>query len=309
MTSVLIHQATERIAQQTATIYSVRPYFLDGILSFQVQLGGSPGGFNLNASTTIPENGIGTDPDLSLFLVPTNIKSHVPSTTQESATIIAVVFNLDDTITYHVQLSNGTIVKLAGDKNVHHIDLIDTTAPTGLTFQTSLDQSHQKRERLFDLEEADSQLQAASDAGTKRDSEGTSIRTASSSEESCRSMRCLTTNKAASFNSLLNICECKRPKLPQYSHQIEMAELGTEAAKVLSRREPDIGFPPLSNGLRGNYHEEHCRFVIKCQGESKVYFDSIMRQCVCLLWRAGLTTPIVVSDGKPAMKQTVDVED
>ncbi|KAF7507679.1 hypothetical protein GJ744_010232 [Endocarpon pusillum] len=151
----LIHQATDRIAQHNASVYSVQPYFLDDVISFHVQLAGAPDGFNLNASTTIAASSIGTNPAPNLVLMPTNMKPRAPTAADETALIIAVTFEPGDSITYHVQISNGTVVKLHGDKYVHDIDLIDPSAPPSLSILTSQSLSHVKRDAWFQDEQAD----------------------------------------------------------------------------------------------------------------------------------------------------------
>ena len=168
VTPVLIHQATDQIVQHNANVYSVQPYFLDDVISFHVQLAGAPEGFNLNASTTIAAGSIGTDPEPNLVLVPKNMKTRVPKAAEETALIIAITFDPGDSITYHVQTSNGTVIKLHGDKYVHDIDLIDPSAPPSLSILASHPPSHVKRDAWGQYEGADSSVRGAPPTVTKR---------------------------------------------------------------------------------------------------------------------------------------------
>jgi hypothetical protein len=293
---VLIHQATEKIAQQNATVYAVKPYFQEGLLSFQVQLSGAPEGFNLNASTTIAAGSIGTDPEPNLVLVPKNIKTQVPKSAEETALIIAVTFNPDNSIAYHVQLNDGTVVKVYGDNYVHDIDLIDPYAPPILSILTSHTLSHMERDTIAQYERATTSTGVEPMPIEKRGVEGITSNTATFSKDTCRRIKCLNNGgKPALFNPFLNSCQCqtlvqpgngftKRTKGSASDMTEELAGLGTGISFIRSLF--SIDKPSLKT----------CRRLIACHDESKPYFDEATSQCLCVVYRPGVKEPVIVSD-------------
>ena len=264
-------------------MYSVQPYFLDDVISFHVQLAGAPDGFKLNASTTIAAGGIGTDPELNLILMPKNMKTRVPRAAEETALIIAVTFEPGDSIMYHVQVSNGTVVKLHGDKYVHDIDLIDPSAPPSLSILTSHSLSHVKRDAWIQDEGADPPMRAASLTMTKRGIEGISSYTATLSEETCRSITCRNNGgERPFFNPYLKTCYCKKPDPPEDSLD-----------SILKRSLPD-----QRDVLRKPSPEACRRMATTCHGETEPYLDETTGQCYCVVYRTGVKEPVIVSDTK-----------
>jgi hypothetical protein len=316
LTPALIQQATHQVVEQNASVYAVQPYFLDGVISFEVQLSGAPGGFNLNASTIIAAGSIGTDPQPNLVLVPKNMRSRVPKAAEETAMIIAVTFNTDDSIAYYVQLSNGKVVKLYGDKFVHDIDLIEPNAPPALAFLTSHTLSHLKRDAWDQDEEANLPTQAAPMTITKRGVEDIASSTATFSEESCRSISCLGNGgQPAMFNPFLKSCYCKKLTPPKTSSSDKLKRSKTDSTNVPARREagypslpssfimpgsrrppPATPSPPPFEILRPSV--ENCGRMIKCHGESQSYFEPNTKQCLCVVWRPGIKEPVITSDAK-----------
>lgn len=295
-TPLLIHQATDQVPQQNATVYSVLPYFMDGVISFHLQLSGAPDGFNLNASTTIVAGSIGTHPQPNLILVPKNKKSRVPKSAEETALVIAVTFNSDDTIAYHVQLNNGTVVKLFGDKFVHDIDLIDPNAPPDLSILTSRVASHIKRVVPDQNKEGDSEPRDLQTIVMRRGIEGISSYTATFSEESCRSITCINNGgKRAMFNPFLNSCYCQTLVAPE-SHLKDRAEMSPPYTNEgLDRRDVDKATTDSVFRL-SQPSSATCRHMIACPGESEPFFDQGSGQCLCVVFRTGIKEPVIASD-------------
>ncbi len=311
VTPVLIHQATDQVAQQNASVYSVQPYFPDGVISFYVQCSPAPSGFNLKASTTIAAGSIGTDPEPNLVLVPKNMKPRVSKYADETATIMAVTFDYGDNIAYHVQLNNGTIVKLYGDKYVHNIDLIDLSAPPILSILTSHTLSHVKRDPVDHYEDANTPMRAAPATIEKRGVEAISSYTATFSEDACRSIACLNNGgRPAMFNPFLNSCSCQTlvPSEKTLSQKAERSQ--PHSSEGLARREMDDSL------LRSVFQiakpsSETCRHMIACQGESKPYFAEESSQCLCVVYRIGVKEPVIASDTTifPRAEQAVNLEE
>ena len=271
------------------------PYFLDGVISFHIQLAGAPDGFNLNASTTIAADSIGTDPEPNLVLLPKNMKSRVPKDADETAMIIAVTFNPDDSIAYYVQLKSGKVFKLFGDKFVHNIDQIDPNAPPSLSILTSHSLSRLRRDAWDHNEEANP-LTGAAMTTAKRAIEGIPSYMATFSEDACQSITCLNNGgKPAMFNPFLKSCYCQTLAPPEktFSKRNNPSQLDT--IKSSARREEDKSlmrsFFPIARPS-----SETCRLMISCQGESEPYFDEGSSQCLCVVYRSGVKEPVIASD-------------
>jgi hypothetical protein len=270
---------------------------LDGVISFLVALAGSPTSFNLNASTTIAANSIGTDPEPNLVIVPKNMKTRVPKSAEETALIIAITFNSDDTIAYHVRLNNGTEVKLYGDKYVHDIDLIDPNAPPSLSILSSHTFSHLKRDVGQTYEEAMSPMRPEPVTMAKRGVEGLSAYTATFSKDTCRTIKCRNNGgKPAMFNPFLNSCECQKLVKPENSITKRGNGFESKIGETLTRRETDNSLlrPPFDFGKPSL---ETCRRIVTCHDESQPYFDEGTKQCLCVIYRAGVKEPVITSDG------------
>jgi hypothetical protein len=298
------------VVEQNASVYSVQPYFLDGVISFYVQLSGAPGGFNLNASTTIAAGSIGTDPEPNLVLVPKSMRTRVPKSAEETAMIIAVTFNTDESIAYYVQLSNGKVVKLYGDKFVHDIDLIEPNAPPALSILTSHSLPHLKRDAT------NLPTQAAPMTIVDRGMEGMSSDTATFQEETCRSIRCLSNGgQPAMFNPFLKTCHCKKLTPPEHNLNDKLKRSQPTTSNEPARRE--AGRPPLPSEFRmpsatprvpppapppvfeiPKPSVETCGRMMKCHGESESYFEPNTKQCLCVVWRPGIKEPVITSDAK-----------
>ncbi|ERF73929.1 hypothetical protein EPUS_05352 [Endocarpon pusillum Z07020] len=276
----LIHQATDRIAEHNARVYSVQPYFLDDVISFHVQLAGAPDGFNLNASTTIAASSIGTDPAPNLVLMPTNMKTRVSTAAEETALIVAVTFEPGDSITYHVQISNGTVFKLHGDKYVHDIDLIDPSAPPSLSILTSQSLSYVKRDAWFQDAGADPSIRPAPLTTTKRGIAGLSS-SITLSEETCRSITCSNDgSERPYFNPYLKTCYCKKLDPPNNSFDSFLKRSVSDQSGVLRKPTP-----------------EACRRMANtCQGKTEPYLDETTGQCYCVVYRTGIKEPVIVSN-------------
>lgn len=259
----------------------MQPYFLDDVISFHVQLAGAPDGFNLNASTTIAASSIGTDPAPNLVVMPTNMETRVPTATEETALIIAVTFDPGDSITYHVQISNGTVVKLHGDKYVHDIDLIDPSAPPSLSILTSHSLSHVKRDAWFQDEGAHPLLRAAPLTMTKRGIAGLNSYMVTLSEETCRSITCSNDGgERPYFNPYLKTCHCKKLGPPNNS-------LDSFLKRSVSDQSGDFRKPT----------PEACRRMANtCKGETEPYLDEATGQCYCVVYRTGIKEPVIVSN-------------
>lgn len=259
----------------------MQPYFLDDVISFHVQLAGAPDGFNLNASTAIAASSISTDPAPNLVLMPTNMETRVPTAAEETALIIAVTFDPADSITYHVQISNGTVVKLHGDKYVHDIDLIDPSAPPSLSILTSQSLSHVRRDAWSQDEGADPSMRAAPLTMTQRGSAGLSSYTVTPLEEACRSITCSNDGgERPYFDPYLKTCYCKKLDPPNNSLD-----------SFLKRSVSD------QNGDSRKPTPEACRRMANtCKGETEPYLDETTGQCYCVVYRTGIKEPVIVSN-------------
>jgi hypothetical protein len=298
ITPLLIHQATDQIAQHNASVYSVQPYFLDGIISFHVQLSGSPEGFILNASTTLAAGSIGTDPEPNLVLVPKSMNSTVPTCESVTATIIAVTFETGGRIAYAVQVKNGTVVKLYGDKFVHDIDLIDRYAPPELSISTSRNMSEQKRDSPELDQGLSTSMQTESIAVVKRGIGCISSYTATFSEASCRSITCLSNGgKQATFNPFLKCCYCQSiiPDVASLGDKLESTPTDSNAASIVRRGLDSTVTPSGFHILKPSRH--NCDFLIKCGHDgSTAAYDVISDQCYCEMVRKGVKEPVITSD-------------
>jgi hypothetical protein len=303
---VLIHQATEKIAQQNATIYAVQPYFLDSVISFHVQLSGAANGFALNASTTIAAGSVGTDPEPNLVLVPKNMKLSIPKSAEQTALIIAVIFNSDDTIAYHAQLGNGTVVKLYGDKYVHDIDLIDPSEAPSLSILTSHAISLLERDSIFRYEEVGSPLPAVPVKTAKRGIEGPSLHTATFSDDPCQSITCLNNEgKPAMFNPFLNSCYCRTLAPPDNSSRTKSRRSERDVNEGPTRHKK--ANLPLGSTLDiSKPSSVTCRHMIPCQGESEPYFDARTSQCLCVVYRTSVEEPEASENSGDTSKRVTD---
>lgn len=268
---------------------------MEGVISFLIELAGSPSGFNLNASTIIAADGIGTDPDPGVVLMPKNMQTRAPKSAEETALIIAATFNTDDTIAYHVQLNSGKIVMLHGDKYVHNIDLIDPNSPPNLSILTTHALAHFKRDAADSYEQDTPPLRSESVIMAERGIEGRTFDTAKFSQDYCSWLRCGRhgEGKPATYNPIIDDCWCPRLMGP-YNHSSEKVERAdSDVVEVLSHREAEdsLARPPF-----GKPSLETCRRVVKCNGESQPYFDEETSQCLCVLYRAGVKEPIITSD-------------
>lgn len=258
----------------------------------------SGGSWTLNASTTIAADGIGTAPQPNLVLVPKYMMSRPAKPVTKTALIIAVILNDNETITYHVQLSDGRVVKLYGDQYVHNIDRMDPTQPPGLSLVTSPTMHHLKRDVLDRYEEADSQIQASSAQLTKRGVEDVSAYSATVSAETCASITCLNNGgKPAQYNPFLNSCYCQTLVPLELSPIAKVKRSAPEADEDALRRDMhDSSKIPPFWGNRPSART--CRYMLSCPGESTPYFDEATSQCLCVVYRKGFEEPVIASDTK-----------
>ena len=269
---------------------------MEGVISFLVELAGSPSGFNLNASTTIAAADIGTHPDPTLVLMPKNMQTRAPKSAEETALIIAITFNSDDTIAYHVQLNSGKVVLLYGDKYVHNIDLIDPNSPPSLSILTSHALVHLKRDSADTYEAATSPLRLGSVTMAKRGIETLSSDTAIFSQDICRFIKCMRNGgKPAIYNPFLNTCFCPKVLRPGNNLTRTGKRSDSDTVEAIAGREVDNSPVRPSFGMV-KPSLETCRRIVTCHGESQPYFDEETSQCLCVLYRAGVKEPIITSD-------------
>lgn len=224
------------------------------------------------------------------------MKSRVPKSTEQNAMIIAVTFNSDDTIAYHVQLNNGNIVKVYGDKYVHDIDLIDPSAPPSLSLITSHTLTHVERDVSDQDEESTIPMRAVPMESAKLGVEGVTSSRATFSEEACQSITCLRNGKKlALFNPFLNACYCQILVPPKDSFSNAVKRSQSDSTEGPARHDVEIPamvasfpFPTPST--------ETCSHMIACHGESKPYFHAATKQCLCVVFRPGVKEPVITSD-------------
>jgi hypothetical protein len=237
------------------------------------------------------------------------MKTRVPKSAEENAMIIAVTFNSDDTITYHVQLNGGTIVKLYGDKYVHDIDLIDPAEPPSLSIVTSHTLSHLKRDKWYQYEEANPPMRAEPMTTAKRGIEGMSSYTALFSEETCQSITCLRNGgKSAVFNPFLKSCQCQTPAPPKNNVKAKRSQPDKDEGP--DRRDMENSLIRSAFSIP-KPSSETCRHLIACQGESEPYFDEGSSQCLCVVYRTGVKEPVITSDTTvfPRAEEAASVEE
>ncbi|KIW16251.1 hypothetical protein PV08_06302 [Exophiala spinifera] len=148
ITPELLNQSLSIQPQNTATISSIIPYFMDNVLSVYIQLKGMVADtLIVNASASLPCGGIGVDPEPSLALVPKVVKQGEGQPQIQVADCQCIAVNMYDPnfITYWIQkISDGSIYSLTGSNKVIDIDKMDTTQSTALDLVT-LSAAHTER--------------------------------------------------------------------------------------------------------------------------------------------------------------------
>ena len=137
-TSVLIHQAIEEDPQSVGAIYSVVPYFGDGVISYLVQLTGPPNGFQLNSSTAVILGTSGLNS--TLVVVPQHVKGQDDLAVHKEslvAQVTAVTFRGLLSMQYDIRLNNGSMALLDGLSRVEYMHLLDPAAPPELSLITA----------------------------------------------------------------------------------------------------------------------------------------------------------------------------
>jgi hypothetical protein len=208
----LIQLALDLCPESTGQVYAAVPYFALGHIAIDFQLCGQVDGFILNASTAISSIGLNRFPQPNLILVPRYIANATSTEVGDTAQIIAISnFSLDG-ILYYVQLANGTVIQLSGDKFVHYIDLMDPAQPPSLAILTSPGAAQLYRKPAV-VKSSGTQRRGLSgeieDRGLAgRGLAGVSSSTATMTEVVCEQIICITTNSPAVFNKFTNSCYC-----------------------------------------------------------------------------------------------------
>lgn len=214
VTPALLAESLAVQPQDTATIGSVMPHFLDGVISYGVQLNGLIAAtMTLNASTSLPCANIGTSsgaqPDL--VLRPKDLDNGTAQAYIPDCSIIAVNMYGPNVINYWVMNQAGAIFSLIGSNKVMQIDQINSTASVALVLRASTTGNTKRDTAAPPLR--------GSDDIVKRAMSQPDIHTASMSAEACAAMICNNNGgKPAVFNPFTKNCWCQDPVYVEIEH-------------------------------------------------------------------------------------------
>lgn len=204
--------------QNTATIGSITPQFLTGVISYGVQLNGLVAAtMTLNASTSLPCDTIGTSPEPNLVLIPADVNNATAKPVILDCEIIAVNMYDPDVVQYWVQKHDGSIYSLAGSNKVQNIGATNTTAGVSLVLRVQLpNQSKRSEDHICS---ADCPHMITKRALARRAISPTDMHTSSFSEEACAAISCNNNGgKPSLFNPFTRTCGCADPVLVEIDH-------------------------------------------------------------------------------------------
>lgn len=140
ITPELLNQSLSLQPQNTATISSIIPYFMDNVLCVYIQLKGMVADtLIVNASASLPCGDIGVDPEPNMAFVPRVVQQGEGQPQVQVADCQCIAVNMYDpnVITYWIQkVSDGSIYSLTGSNKVIDIDKMNTTQSTALDLVT-----------------------------------------------------------------------------------------------------------------------------------------------------------------------------
>ena len=216
ITPALIQQSLSEQPQTLGQISAVRPYFLDGMIQFTMNLVGPAGsnGMLMNASTNIPASTVGDNNEPSLIIVPETVDNGTEIVTMETATIIAINMYSNEYLTYWVLLNNGKLVSLLSDCQVHDIDRINPNTaalsiiPSPYTNKRdTLSVSATASQNMAD-EISRRAAHGASPELNKRGLAGVNNYNTKMTQESCASMKCTLDGESPLWNMFTANCYC-----------------------------------------------------------------------------------------------------
>ncbi|KIW45563.1 uncharacterized protein PV06_03944 [Exophiala oligosperma] len=253
ITPELLNQSLSVQPQNTATISSIIPFFMDNVLCVYIQLNGTVADtLIVNASASLPCGDIGVDPEPNMALVPKVVQQGDGQPQVQVADCQCIAVNMYDpnVITYWIQkVSDGSIYSLTGSNKVVDIDKMNTTQTTALDLVTlsaanskrnaaNIEYLRPVRRQIFGIEcgqpcpfyhmyvikttdgycgcifhGADEKVGISPRALVVPD-----INTATMTEAACRAMICYNNgNQPAVFNPFSMTCWCNTPPAIEYN--------------------------------------------------------------------------------------------
>lgn len=139
ITPELINQSLSDQSDNTGVVTGAIPLFMDGVITFPVQLEGPVAPIiPINCSTSLPCGAIGNGPDPNILITPKYVQNGTQQTVVADCMVIAVNMYHPQVISYVIQNSQGEIYSLVGSNKIHDMDKIDTSSPIALSLQSSL---------------------------------------------------------------------------------------------------------------------------------------------------------------------------
>ena len=138
ITPELINQSLSGQTDKTGIVTGAIPIFMDGIISFPVQLEGPVAPIiPINCSTSLPCSAIGNGPDPNILITPKHVQGGTQQNVVADCMVIAVNMYDPKVISYVIQTSSGEIYSLVGSNQILDMDKIDTSVPVALSLQAS----------------------------------------------------------------------------------------------------------------------------------------------------------------------------
>lgn len=139
ITPELINQSLSDQTDNTGVVTGAIPIFMDGVITFPVQLEGPVAPIiPINCSTSLPCGTIGNGPDPNILITPKYVRNGTQQIVVADCMVIAVNMYDPQVINYVIQNSQGEIYSLVGNNKIHDMDKIDTSSPIALSLQSSL---------------------------------------------------------------------------------------------------------------------------------------------------------------------------
>lgn len=244
ITPELMNQSLNSQAQNEAIADSVIPDFINGNLTFMVQMDGIVAArIPINASIYLPCGGIGKTDNVDIMIVPKYVNDGTNQTTVADCMVIAINMYTPDIYTYWVRTADGETISVTGTNRIHDINQIYTGGPLELRLHASTDSSKRsvsmrepedcsvsKLIQIFptDCREGCSKssktfIQGIEDfcgclERTKQEKWNTrglyapDVGDATMSAEACAAMRCINNNnQPAIYNQFTRTCWCQDP--------------------------------------------------------------------------------------------------
>ena len=222
ITPALLDQSMASQPQDTATVASIMAHFQQGVLSFDAQLNGLVAAtMTLNASTDLPCDGIGGQPQPDLELRPKDVDNGTAQTYIPDCQIVAVNMYNPDVINYWVQDKNGSIHSLVGSNKIVNLSQLNSTASTSLVLRAKRSGVARRDLSTDECAMAGRAIarRAMKQGEHKRGLSAPDSHTASMTAEVCAGMRCNNNGGIpAMFNPFTSTCWCKDPVYVETDH-------------------------------------------------------------------------------------------